>query len=225
MSVTSTDQLDLAAVFARNRELYGDLRMEGDTPPAAPPAAPAAPATPPAPAAPEFPANTPVADMTPEQQAAYWRDKAQKHEKQWKATGLDPKELEALRSKAERFDKAELEKLDEVEREKVRADAAEKRAAELEARTLRAEIAAAKGVPAALITGSTKEELEASADALIAFRGDKAKPDFGGGDRGGNLTDKPDFDTQIADAQKAGNHQLVIRLRQEKAAADRAPKS
>lgn len=31
-----------------------------------------------------FPTETAVADMTPEQQTAYWRDKAQKHERLWK---------------------------------------------------------------------------------------------------------------------------------------------
>lgn len=47
--------------------------------------------------------------------------------------------------------------------------------AELTTARVRAEVAAAKGVPAALLTGSTQEELEAAADALIAFKGDQAK--------------------------------------------------
>lgn len=64
-------------------------------------------------------------------------------------------------------DKTEAEKTAE------RLAAAEQRAAELEAKATRAEVAAAKGVPAALLTGSTTEELEASADALIAFRGEQ----------------------------------------------------
>ena len=70
---------------------------------------------------------------------------------------------------------AELESANQTEAEKVQArlDAAEKRAVELESKALRAEVAAAKGVPSALLTGSTQEELEAAADALIAFRGEQ----------------------------------------------------
>jgi len=70
---------------------------------------------------------------------------------------------------------AEIESANQTEAEKVQArlDAAEKRAAELEGKALRAEVAAAKGVPSVLLTGSTQEELEASADALIAFRGEQ----------------------------------------------------
>jgi len=70
---------------------------------------------------------------------------------------------------------AEIESANQTEAEKVQArlDAAEKRASELESKALRAEVAAAKGVPVALLTGSTQEELEAAADALIAFRGEQ----------------------------------------------------
>ena len=70
---------------------------------------------------------------------------------------------------------AEIESANQTEAEKVlaRLDAAEKRAVELESKALRAEVAAAKGVPSALLTGSTQEELEAAADALIAFRGEQ----------------------------------------------------
>ena len=48
-----------------------------------------------------------------------------------------------------------------------------RKAAELESRALRSEVAADKGVPSSLLTGSTREELEASADALIEFRGER----------------------------------------------------
>lgn len=53
-------------------------------------------------------------------------------------------------------------------------------------------MAAAKGVPVGLLHGSTKEELESSADALIEFRGEKkadneeaAKTSSAGGDEAG----------------------------------------
>lgn len=72
---------------------------------------------------------------------------------------------------------AELEESQKTEAQKTqeRLDAAEKRAAELELKATRAEVAASKGVPVELLSGSTQEELEASADALIAFRGEPAK--------------------------------------------------
>lgn len=63
--------------------------------------------------------------------------------------------------------------LTEAEKTAARLEAAEKRAAELEVKATRAEVAASKGVPAELLSGSTQAELEAAADALIAFRGEK----------------------------------------------------
>jgi len=67
-----------------------------------------------------------------------------------------------------------LEEANKTEAQKIadKLAAAEKRAVELESKALRAEVAAAKGVPVALLTGSTQEELEAAADALIAYRGE-----------------------------------------------------
>lgn len=46
-----------------------------------------------------------------------------------------------------------------------------KEIAELTVAKTRAEVAAAKGVPVVLLTGSTKEEIEKSADALLQFKG------------------------------------------------------
>lgn len=68
---------------------------------------------------------------------------------------------------------AEIEEAQKTEAQKAqeRLDAAEKRAVELELKAARAEVAAAKGVPVELLSGSTREELEAAADALIAFKG------------------------------------------------------
>lgn len=60
----------------------------------------------------------------------------------------------------------------ESERQAERLAEIERENAELKTAKTRAEVAAAKGVPAALLSGSTQEELEASADALIAFRGE-----------------------------------------------------
>lgn len=70
---------------------------------------------------------------------------------------------------------AEIEEANQTEAEKVaaRLAAVEARNAELETQAVRTEVALEKGVPVALLTGSTKEELEAAADALIAFRGEQ----------------------------------------------------
>lgn len=71
---------------------------------------------------------------------------------------------------------AELEDAQKTEAQKAQdalAQAQQELAVERGARE-RAEVAAAKGVPAELLNGSTREELEASADALITFRGQQA---------------------------------------------------
>lgn len=81
-------------------------------------------------------------------------------------------QLKALQAKLQEFedrDKSELEKL------QARLAAAEKQATEATLKALRADVAQAKGVPAGLLSGSTEEELNASADALLAFRGETAK--------------------------------------------------
>lgn len=61
-----------------------------------------------------FPDNTPVAEMTPEQQAAYWKH----HSRQWesKAKAISQQELEELRRKAGKLD--ELEEANKTELEK-----------------------------------------------------------------------------------------------------------
>lgn len=76
-----------------------------------------------------------------------------------------------FKAKAERLDQAEEAAKTELQKAQDAAAAAEKRATDAEAKALRGEIAAARGVPAALLSGSTQEELEAAADALLAFKG------------------------------------------------------
>jgi len=82
-----------------------------------------------------------------------------------------PADYAELQAKAAKLAEIEAANLTEAERSAERLAAAEKRSSELEAAALRAEVAGAKGVPAALLAGSTQEELEASADALIAYKG------------------------------------------------------
>lgn len=66
-----------------------------------------------------FPSETPVADMTPEQQAAYWRDQAKKQQK--KNEGIDLAKLQAAADELEALKAAgatDQEKaLDEARRE------------------------------------------------------------------------------------------------------------
>lgn len=75
-----------------------------------------------------------------------------------------------IKAKADKLAEFEESQKTEAQKSQERLEAAEKRAAELESKATRAEVAAAKGVPVALLSGSTQEELEAAADALIAYR-------------------------------------------------------
>lgn len=90
---------------------------------------------------------------------------------------------------AERLEKIEQDKLSEIEKANQRATAAEERAAKLELNQTRADVAKAKELPAYLATrlqGSTKEELEADADALIKEMNlGKKAPDLKQGKQGG----------------------------------------
>lgn len=84
-----------------------------------------------------------------------------------------PTDYEELKSAKAELDKIRESQKTEAEKVQERLDAAERRAVELELKATRAEVAAAKGVPVELLSGGTQEELEASADALIAFRGEQ----------------------------------------------------
>lgn len=81
-----------------------------------------------------------------------------------------------LKTAAQKLAEIEAANQTEAEKAQVRLEAAEKRAAELESQYLRAEVANEKGVPAKLLAGATREELEAAADELIAFRGEQKPP-------------------------------------------------
>lgn len=133
------------------------------TPATEAPAADAANAAPEAAAAAPAAADTEDGTKTLEQLAAElatWKG----HARTWEDRAKENK------TAAEKL--AEIEKAKLTETERLQAELAEltaerdRNAAEL----LRTSVAAAKGVPANLLTGSTKEELEAAADALLAFR-------------------------------------------------------
>lgn len=92
-----------------------------------------------------------------------------------------------LKAKASRFDELDAASKTEAEKAAQRAADAETKAAAAEARALRLEVAADKGLSPAQakrLTGSTKEELEADADELLdTFKpstSDEEKPTPGG---------------------------------------------
>lgn len=155
----------------------------------------------------------PKGQPTPEELAAdveKWKAMARKHE-------------DASKSKDDRLKKLdELEESQKTEAQKLidRAEKAEARATEIEVRATRAEVAAAKGVPVNLITGSTKEEMESTADALVAFKGTPIRPDMGQGNRGDDVGGKKqlsqsDLDTmtpeQINEARRSGRLDTLLK--------------
>lgn len=99
-----------------------------------------------------------------------WKAMARKHEDEKKALRKQLKELEP---KAQQLREIEESQKTELQRLQERAEAAERQAQDLSLAKDRAEVAADKGVPASLLHGTTREELEAAADALIEFRGEQ----------------------------------------------------
>jgi len=89
-----------------------------------------------------------------------------------------------LKAKAAKFDESEQAKQTQAQKDAgVIADLKAQLTASTET-ALRNEVAAAKGVPAANLSGKTREELEASADQLITWKGSdtrKAPPTPGNG--------------------------------------------
>ena len=139
-------------------------------------------------------------------EADKWKALARKHEGTAKSNSQAAKRLTEI----EESQKTEQQKLTE------RAEAAEKRAAEIELRAVRAEVAAAKGVPASLLYGASQEELEESADALLKFRGEKPKPDFGGGARGKDVAGTAQLTRDdVQRLTKAGKYEEIEKARED----------
>lgn len=113
-----------------------------------------------------------AAAQEPSAKETDWVAEARKWEQRAKEANRRVKELEPYAAKVtelEESSKSELQKAQE------RAEAAEKALAETRGVAVRAEVAAAKGVPVALLAGDSREALEASADALLAFRDETAR--------------------------------------------------
>lgn len=109
-------------------------------------------------------------------------------------------------------DSAELGKIRESQKTEAQKaqdelDQAKRELADERLARTRAEVAAEKGIPANLLTGSTREELEASAEALIQFRGEQGtqrtpRPDPNQGKPAGTALTNGDqfaafFETQL----------------------------
>ena len=85
-------------------------------------------------------------------------------------------DYDSLKDQAAKFAAYEDAQKTEAQKQQEALEKAQRELAELTVAKTRAEVAAAKGVPAELLSGGTQEELEASADALIAFRGEQSAP-------------------------------------------------
>lgn len=84
-----------------------------------------------------------------------------------------PADYDDLKAQAAKFAEWENSQKTEAQKQADELAAAQAQIAELTTARIRAEVAAAKGVPVDLLSGGTQEELEAAADALIAFRGEQ----------------------------------------------------
>lgn len=96
-------------------------------------------------------------------EAQKWQGLARKHETRAKENA----------DKAAAFDDAQESQKTEQQKLTDALAKAQAEAATARSEALRLQVAAAKGVPADLLTGSTQEELDAAADRLLAFRGDQ----------------------------------------------------
>lgn len=91
-------------------------------------------------------------------------------------------DYDELKAKAEKLKEFEESQKTEEQKRQERDAERDRELADLKAEKLRATVASEKSdptkgihVPAELLSGSTREELEASADALIKFKGESAK--------------------------------------------------
>lgn len=120
------------------------------------------------------PTGTATAPQAPQETATVdWKAEAEK----WKALSRQNEDrAKANADKAKRFDAIEEQSKSEMQKLLEAKEAAEKRAAAAETASLKARIAASKGVDVDLLTGTTQEEITASADRLLAWRGPVTPP-------------------------------------------------
>ena len=113
----------------------------------------------------DAPAAAAAEDTAPqvdwEAEARKWKELSRKNESRMKENA----EKARLYDEVQEQGKSELQKAQEA------AAKAEARAAAMEAEAMRAKVAAATGVDADLLSGSSEDELRASAERLLAWRG------------------------------------------------------
>lgn len=135
------------------------------------------------------------AETTPEvdyqAEAEKWKALAKKHETRAKANA----------DKAKRLDDLEESSKSELEKATARAEAAEKALTEARSESDRAAVALSKGLTptqAKRLVGSTREELEADADDLLAdLKADKATPPSAPDQKRTNTSATPDADREF----------------------------
>ena len=87
--------------------------------------------------------------------------------------------LKEAEEKARRFDEIEESNKTEAQKQAEQLAKLQQENERLQSQMLKAQVAADKGVPAELLSGTTEDELVASADRLLAFRGQQAAPEYG----------------------------------------------
>lgn len=138
-----------------------------------------------------FPADTPLAQMNSEQQAAYWKHYSRQHESALKGLGLTPgkeaEELTALRKAQEDLTKAERAKLSDVERLTKELEEAATKASALELKQLQRDAADAASLPAEyreFITATDAATAKKQAEKLAAGLKANTAGSGGGNDQG-----------------------------------------
>ncbi|MBR2257638.1 MAG: hypothetical protein IJ899_09990 [Blautia sp.] len=112
-------------------------------------------------------------------------------------------DYESLKEKAAKFDAAEEANKTELQKATEKADALQKELDALKAegavRQIREEVATANGVPASLLSGTTKEDCEAQAKALLEFAGKSGYPQVKDGGTPKNIPSGKETRDQFAD--------------------------
>ena len=90
-----------------------------------------------------------------------------------------------LKAKAQKFDEAEEASKSELQRVTESRDALQAELEKVRAEAVRNKVAANKGLPVDLVTGSTEEECNAQADAILAYA---KKPEYPTVKDGGEVT-------------------------------------
>lgn len=97
------------------------------------------------------------------------RAEAARYRTEAKANAEAAKRLAEIEESNKTEAQKQAEQLDKLRQENER----------LQSQMLKAQVAADKGVPAELLSGTSEDELVASAERLLAFRGQQAAPEYG----------------------------------------------